>query len=136
MVRQGAAEGLLRRRGTNTRSPSNANVRTLQAAKLATLLPSVSFKIMDAPVLELPAGEAAQLGLHLAVFGSEEEMPRWRLLAEKIAVAVSQAERGDASILHLTESQRRDISLALDAMIDDRAGNLSDELLAVRASCR
>jgi hypothetical protein len=59
---------------------------------------------MDAPALELPAGDAAQLGLHLAVFGSDEDAPRWRLLAGKIAVAVSQSERGERSILHLTKA--------------------------------
>jgi hypothetical protein len=99
-------------------------------------LGTVSFKIIGAPVIELPVGDAAQLGLHLAVFGSDEEMPRSRLLAEKIATAVSLAERDATAILHLTESQKHDVSAALDAMIDDRAGNLTDSLLALRAACR
>jgi hypothetical protein len=34
---------------------------------------------------------------------------------EKIAVAVSQAVRGEAAHLHLSDSQRRDIRRALDA---------------------
>ena len=91
---------------------------------------------MDSPAVDVPVGDAAQLGLHLAVFGSDQEMPRSRLLAEKIATAVSLAGRDDTAILHLTESQKADVSLALDAMIDDRAGNLSDPLIALRASCR
>ena len=91
---------------------------------------------MDAPAVELPIGDAAQLGLHLAVFGSDEEMPRSRLLAQKIATAVSIAGRDGAAILHLTESQKDVVSIALDAMIDDRAGNLSDALIELRAACR
>jgi hypothetical protein len=97
---------------------------------------SIGFKIMDAPVVDVPVGDAAQLGLHLAVFGSDREMPRSRLLAEKIATAVSLAERGDQAFLHFTESQRVDVGSALDAMIDDRAGNLTDALLELRAACR
>src|SRR6516225_5888411 len=96
----------------------------------------VSFKVMDAPVVEVPVGDAAQLGLHLAVFGTDEEMPRSRLLAEKIATAVSLAERDAGAILHLTDSQKHDVSAALDAMIDDRAGNLTDALIELRAACR
>jgi hypothetical protein len=107
-----------------------------QVGNLLAPMASVSFKIVDAPALEIPAGDAAQLGLHLAVFSAEDDAGRWRLLAEKIAVAVSQAVRGDAALLNLTESQRRDICRALDAMIDDRAGNLSDQLLDLRAYCR
>ena len=91
---------------------------------------------MDAPPVKVPAGDAAQLGLHLAVFGSDDEMPRSRLLAEKIATAVSIAGRDGSAILHLTESQKNVVSTALDAMIDDRAGNLSDSLLLLRAACR
>ena len=97
---------------------------------------SVSFKVMDAPVVEVPVGDAAQLGLHLAVFGTDEEMPRSRLLAEKIATAVSLAERDANAILHLTDSQKQDVLVALDAMIDDRAGNLTDPLIQLRAACR
>ena len=97
---------------------------------------TVSFKIMDAPAIDLSVGDAAQLGLHLAVFGSDEEMPRARLLAEKIATAVSIAERDGTAILHLTESQKNDVAVALNAMIDDRAGNLSDSLLALRRASR
>ena len=98
----------MRRLGTIAQQPPIRGV--FKPLSCPTLLPSGSFKITDAPVLELRAGEAAQLGLHLAVLGSEEELPRWRLLVEKIAVAVSQAERGDSSILHLTESHRSAIS--------------------------
>ncbi len=90
---------------------------------------------MDAPAVDVPTGDAAQLGLHLAVFGSVQEMSRSRLLAEKIATAVSLAELGEAAILHLTKSQKRDVRLALDAMIDDRAGNLTDPLITLRAAC-
>lgn len=97
---------------------------------------TVSFKIMHAPAIDLSVGDAAQLGLHMAVFGSDEGMPRSRLLAEKIATAVSIAERDAAAILHLTESQKANVSVALDAIIDDRAGNLSDSLLALRRACR
>jgi hypothetical protein len=97
---------------------------------------SVGFKIMDAPAIDVPSGDAAQLGLHLAVFGADEEMPRARLLAEKIATAVSLAERGATAFLHMTESQRADVSLALDAMIDDRGGILSDGLIELRVVCR
>ena len=96
----------------------------------------VSFKVMDAPVVEVPVGDAAQLGLHLAVFGTDEEMPRSRLLAEKIATAVSLAERDANAILHLIDSQKQDVLVALDAMIDDRAGNLTDALIDLRAACR
>ena len=91
---------------------------------------------MDAPVVEVPVGDAAQLGLHLAVFGTDEEMPRSRLLAEKIATAVSLAERDANAILHLIDSQKQDVLVALDAMIDDRAGNLTDALIELRAACR
>ena len=91
---------------------------------------------MDAPVVEVPVGDAAQLGLHLAVFGTDEEMPRSRLLAEKIATAVSLAERDANAILHLIDSQKQDVLVALDAMIDDRAGNLTDALIDLRAACR
>ncbi len=97
---------------------------------------SIGFKIMDAPVIQVPVGEAAQLGLHLAVFGTDEEMPRSRLLAEKIATAVSLAERGATAFLHLTESQRADVAAALEAMLDDRAGNLTGGLLELRSACR
>ena len=116
-----------------------SSLGVLLAPCAVSLLPSVasvSFKIMDAPAVDLPIGDAAQLGLHLAVFGSDEEMPRSRLLAEKIATAVSIAGRDGAAILHLTESQKDVVSIALDAMIDDRAGNLSDALIELRAACR
>jgi hypothetical protein len=97
---------------------------------------SLSFKIMDRPAVDVPAGDAAQLGLQLAVFAREPAAARSRLLAEKIATAVALAERGERAFLHLTESQRRDLTLALDAMIDDRVGNLPEALLALRAACR
>jgi len=91
---------------------------------------------MDAPPVEVPAGDAAQLGLHLAVFAADQAAARWRLLAEKIATAVALAERGEPALLHLTESQRQNLAIALDAMIDDRAGELSDALVELRAVCR
>ena len=97
---------------------------------------AVSFEVSGAPAVAVPAGDAAQLGLHLAVFGPDEEMQRSRSLAEKIAVAISMAERGATARLLLTESQKADVSVALDAMIDDRTGNLSDALLALRDACR
>jgi hypothetical protein len=95
----------------------------------------VSFKIMDALPVEVPVGDAAQLGLHLAVIGSGEELARGRLLAEKIATAVSLAERDGNAILHLTEGQKRDVAVALDAMLEDRDGMLSDSLLTLRQAC-
>jgi hypothetical protein len=93
------------------------------------LLASVSFKIMDSLAVEVPVGDAARLGLHLAVFGSDEELARWRLLAEKIATAVSLAERDGNAILHLTERQKRDVAAALDAMREDRGGMLATHCL-------
>jgi hypothetical protein len=48
----------------------------------------ISFKIDERHTVPLEPGEAAQLGLHLAVFGRDEEMPRSRRLAEKIAHAI------------------------------------------------
>jgi hypothetical protein len=97
---------------------------------------ALGFKVSGAPAVQVPAGDAAQLGLHLAVLGPDEEMPRSRGLAEKIAVAISMAESGATALLPLTDSQKADVSVALDAMIDDRAGNLSDSLLALRDACR
>jgi hypothetical protein len=85
--------------------------------------------------LSLPTGDAARLGLHLAVFGGEEEMPRARLLAEKIATGIALAERGEEARLRVSESQRGDLHLALDAMIDERDGNLTRPLLRLRSAC-
>jgi hypothetical protein len=90
---------------------------------------------MDAPAVEVPVGDAAQLGLHLAVFGPEEGIARSRLLAEKIATAVSFAIRDGSAMLHLTESQKRDIAVALGSMYEDRGRILSDSLLSLRVAC-
>jgi hypothetical protein len=95
----------------------------------------VSFKIVDAPPVEMPAGDAAQLGLHLAVFGSDQELARGRMLAEKIATAVSLAVRDGNAILHLTEGQKRDVGVALDAMLEDRGEMLADSLPSLRHVC-
>jgi hypothetical protein len=90
---------------------------------------------LDERELSLPTGDAARLGLHLAVFGREEEMPRSRRLAEKIATGVSLAERGEVARLRLRDSQRRDLHAALDAMIDERDGSLTRPLLRLRSAC-
>jgi hypothetical protein len=62
-------------------------------------------------------------------------MPRSRRLAEKIATGVSLAERGEAARLRLGDSQRHDLHAALDAMIDERDGNLTRPLLRLRSVC-
>ena len=96
---------------------------------------SISFKLANAAVVDVPIEEAAQLGLHLAVFGPDEEMQRSRLLAEKIATAVSLAARDATAILCLTDSQRTDLAAALQAMRDDRGGTLPQRLLELQARC-
>jgi hypothetical protein len=60
-------------------------------------------------------------------------MPRSRRLAEKIATGVSLAERGEVARLRLSDSQRRDLHAALDAMIDERDGSLTRPLLVSAA---
>jgi len=85
----------------------------------------VAFKVDEAHTVALEVGEAAQLGLHLAVFGRDEEMPRSRLLAEKIATAVELAWQREPALLQLSDFQRRDIRAALDAMVDSRGRDLS-----------
>jgi hypothetical protein len=61
-------------------------------------------------------------------------MPRSRRLAEKIATGVSLAERGEVARLRLSDSQRRDLHAALDAMIDERDGSLTRPLLRLRSA--
>jgi hypothetical protein len=96
----------------------------------------VAFKVDEAHTVALEVGEAAQLGLHLAVFGRDEEMPRSRRLAEKIATAVELAWQGEPALLQLSDFQRDDIRAALDAMIDSRAGQLPPGLAQLRDACR
>ena len=82
--------------------------------------------------MPLEVGEAAQLGLHLAVFGRDEEMPRSRSLAEKLATAIELADTPDGQPLRLSSSQEAVISAALDAMADTRGGDLSPGLKRLR----
>ena len=58
-------------------------------------------------VIPLEIGEAAQLGLHLAVFGRDEEMPRSRSVAEKLATAIELAHQAEREPLRLSSSQQR-----------------------------
>jgi hypothetical protein len=90
---------------------------------------------MDALPVEVQVGDAAQLGLHLAVFRSDPDLARGRLLAEKIATAVSLAERDGNAILHLTEGQKRDVAVTLEAMLEDRGGMLAASLSTLRQAC-
>ena len=83
---------------------------------------------MDVPAVEVPVGDAAQLGLHRAVFGSDEGSGRPRLLAKKIATAVSLAGRGGGAILHLARAKSTNVLVALDAMLEDRGGMLPDSM--------
>jgi hypothetical protein len=94
----------------------------------------IAFKLTETQTIVVDEGEAAQLGLHLAVFGRDEEMPRSRLLAEKIATAIELAFQGEPALLQLSRLQRADIRAALDAMIDSR-GELSSELGLLRDAC-
>jgi hypothetical protein len=80
----------------------------------------------------VPVGNAAQLGLHLAVFGSDEGIACSQLLPEQIATAILLAERDGNAILHLTEDQKRGVAVALDAMLEDRGGMLADALSTLR----
>jgi hypothetical protein len=95
----------------------------------------IAFKLTEAHTLVVDEGEAAQLGLHLAVFGRDEEMPRSRLLAEKIATAIELAWQGEPALLQLSRLQRDDIHAALDSMIDSRAGQLPRGLELLRQAC-
>jgi hypothetical protein len=83
-------------------------------------------------VMPLEVGEAAQLGLHLAVFGRDEEMPRSRSLAEKLATAIELADTPDGEPLRLSLSQQAVVGAALDAMADTRGGDLSPGLKRLR----
>jgi hypothetical protein len=94
----------------------------------------IAFKLTEAQTVVLDECEAAQLGLHLAVFGRDDEMPRSRLLAEKIATAIELAFQGEPALLQLSRLQREDIGAALDAMIDSRA-ELSHGLELLRQAC-
>jgi len=95
----------------------------------------VPFKVDEAHTVALEVGEAAQLGLHLALFGRDEEMPRSRLLAEKIATAIELARQREPTLLQLSDFHRRDIRAALDAMVDSRGGDLSLGLELLRDAC-
>ena len=101
---------------------------------MAYMARKLVFELADRE-LSLPTGDAARLGLHLAVFGRDEEMPRARLLAEKIATGISLAERGEPARLQVSDSQRADLHIALDAMIDERDGQLTRPLLRLRSAC-
>jgi hypothetical protein len=94
----------------------------------------IAFKLTETQTIVVDEGEAAQLGLHLAVFGRDEEMPRSRLLAEKIATAIELAFQGEPALLQLSRLQRDDIRAALDAMIDSRA-DLPHGLELLRQAC-
>jgi len=95
----------------------------------------VAFKLSEAQTVVLEAGEAAQLAVWLAVFGRDEEMPRSRRLAEKIATAIELAWQREPALLQLSEFQRRDIRAALNAMVDSRGGDLSVGLELLRHAC-
>ena len=95
----------------------------------------VAVKVDQTHAIALEVGEAAQPGLHLAVFGRDEEMPRSRSLAEKIATAIELAWQREPALLQLSDFQRQDICAALDAMIDSRRGDLSPALETLRDAC-
>jgi hypothetical protein len=69
------------------------------------------------------------------MLGSDEQLSRWLLVAEKIATAVSLARRDGGAILHLTEAQKREVAVALDAMVEGRGEMLSDSLHMLRRVC-
>lgn len=83
--------------------------------------------------MPLEIGEAAQLGLHLAVFGRNDEMPRPRSLAEKLATAIELADTPNREPLRLSSSQPAIIGAALDAMADTR-GDLPPGLERLRGA--
>jgi hypothetical protein len=91
--------------------------------------------LIDDQLLRLPIEEAAQLGLHLAVFGPDDEMPRSRRMAEKIAVAIDLAAQGDHASLRLGGSQRAAVAAGVFAMLDSRAGNVTEALIRLRDAC-
>jgi hypothetical protein len=95
----------------------------------------IEFRIDDQLLVRLPIAEAAQLGLHLAVFGPDDEMPRSRRMAEKIAVAIDLAAQGEPASLGLGASQRAAIAAGIFAMLDGRAGNVTDALIGLRDAC-
>jgi hypothetical protein len=95
----------------------------------------IEFRVDDRLVVRLLIEDAAQLGLHLAVFGPDDEMPRSRRMAEKIAVAIDLAAQGEPASLRLGGSQREAIAGGVTAMLDSRAGNVGDALIRLRDSC-
>ena len=99
------------------------------------MLFEIEFRIDDQLLVCLPVADAAQLGLHLAVFGPDDEMPRSRRMAEKIAVAIDLACQGEPASLKLGGSQRDAIAGGVAAMLDARAGNVSDALVRLRDAC-
>jgi hypothetical protein len=56
-------------------------------------------------------------------------------MAEKIAVAVDLAAQGEPALLRLGGSQREAIAAGVAAMLDARAGNVSDVLVRLRDAC-
>jgi hypothetical protein len=121
-------------RGRGAVSPIRRPVATLPIRCLS-LVTEISFKIDQRHTVPLEPGEAAQLGLHLAVFGRDEEMPRSRRLAEKIAHAIEIAWQGEPALLQLSDFERDDIRAALDAMVDSRGGDLTLSLEILRDVC-
>ena len=95
----------------------------------------IEFRIDDQLLVRLPIAEAAQLGLHLAVFGPDDEMPRSRRMAEKIAVAIDLAVQSEPASLRLGASQRAAIAAGVFAMLDSRAGNVTESLVRLRDAC-
>jgi hypothetical protein len=94
----------------------------------------IELRIDDQLYVHLPADDA-HLGLHLAVFGPDAEMPRSRRMAERIAVAIDLAAQGEPAQLRLSGSQRKVIAGGVAAMLDARAGNVSEELVRLRDAC-
>jgi hypothetical protein len=95
----------------------------------------IEFRVDDQLVVQLPIEDAAQLGLHLAVFGPDDEMPRSRRMAERIAVAIDLAAQGERTSLRLGGAQREAIAGGVAAMLDGRAGNVGDALIVLRDAC-
>jgi hypothetical protein len=95
----------------------------------------IEFRVDDQLVVRLPLEDAAQLGLHLAVFGPDDEMPRSRRMAEKIAVAIDLAAQGEPASLRLGGSQREALAGGVAAMLDSRGGNVADGLIRLRDAC-
>jgi hypothetical protein len=105
------------------------------AARVEVAMAEIEFRIDDQLLVRLPIDHAAQLGLHLAVFGPDDEMPRSRRMAENIAVAIDLAAQGEPASLRLGGSQRDAIAGGVSAMLDSRAGNVTDALLRLRDAC-